>query len=174
MNRIASALLLGGGVLLTTWVVSPAAPVPIATPVTAADLAAVDQQAPIIAEVEAQVARLRQRLENPPQFPPPSRDPFRFGRRPEPASPKTSASPVAVPADQPAEVAAPELPRIVAMMVTATDGGLLRAAVLSVGDDVQIVKPGDVVSRFVVRSIAADAIELVDPVSKTTFRVVLR
>ena len=174
MNRIASALLLGGGVLLTTWVVAPAAPAPSAKPLTTAEVAALTQQAPIVAEVDAQVTRLRERLAAAPQFPPPSRNPFLFGRGPEPASPKVNVPVIAAPAPVEPDAAAPTLPRIVAVIGTATDGGLLRTAVLGIGDDVQIVKPGDVVLRFVVRSISADAVELVDPLSNATFRVVLR
>jgi hypothetical protein len=62
MNRVAFILLASGFVLLLTWVVAPAAPSP--SPLPAHAVEAVDQQAPLVAEMAAQVERMRNRLES--------------------------------------------------------------------------------------------------------------
>jgi hypothetical protein len=171
MTRVTSALALSGCVLLTTWAVAPAAPPPGPPLVRAADLKAFDQSVPVLADVNAQVERLQQRPASPPEFPAPARDPFRFGRRPEPARPKVENVPARV--DAPV-VVTPLLPRLVAILADTTDGTLVRTAALAVGEGVEIVKPGDTVGPFVVRSIGSDALELADPLSGATFQISIR
>ena len=51
---------------------------------------------------------------------------------------------------------------------------VLRTAVLSFNDDVQILKPGETIGKFVVRAIAADGADLVDPSTGATFHISLR
>ena len=167
MSRFASAILvLGGAALLLAWQVSPAtsspdpAPRPVESPL--------DQVQPVIADVDVQVDRLRERLTDPPKYPPPTRDPFNFGARPEPA--RVSAPAPAVEA-APAPPPPPPLPRLVAIVSTPTDGGLLRTAVFAMGDDVQIVKPGEKVGALVLRSVGLDTVTVVDPATGTTYRV---
>jgi hypothetical protein len=173
MHRITSALLVGCGLLLTTWALAPAAPSPARPPLSAADQAALNQTTPVLADVNAQVDRLRERLASAPQFPAPSRDPFRFGPRPEPAHPTVEpAAPPAILAPPPAP--APVLPRLVAVMTTEVEGGTQRTAVVSVGDDVQMLRIGQSVGKFIVRSIGEDAVELVDQLTGATFRISLR
>jgi hypothetical protein len=165
MNRLASLLALVGIVLLVTWAYAPAESGPSAPPRTNA----ADQTA-VLAEVNAQVDRLRERLAAPPSYPAPARDPFRFGRRIEPAR-------LMVPVPAPPELVEapkPVLPRLVAVIEDATDGGLLRKAFLSVGDDLKAYRPGDAAGSFVVRSISADFVELVDPASGATYKIALR
>jgi hypothetical protein len=170
MNRVAGLLFLGGVILLASWVWAPAAPVSLAPP--AASAAGLEQSAGVVAEVNAEVDRLRERLAAPPQFPPPARDPFRFGERPEPArraTPPVLAEPLA-----PVEPPAPRLPLLVAIAANIADGVVTRTAVLADGDDVRLVKEGDQIGRFVVRSVGADAAELVDPTTSRTYRIVLK
>ena len=168
MHRVAPLLLLAGVVLLVSWVVAPAAPSP--TPIGPADAASsADQVSPVVADVAAQVDRLKRRIEITPDLPQPHRDPFRFGARPEPVRVKT---PVAeTPVDAPP---APVLPKLLAIVANTTDGGLLRTAAFSVGDDVQVVKPGDTIGKFTVRSIGTDAVEVVEISTGASFRITLR
>jgi len=168
MHRFASVLAVGGGLVLVSWALAPAAP-----PVKARSSAAVsafDQAAPVLAEVNVQVDRLRERLGAPPTLPSPERDPFRFGRRPEPTRPQPLISPAAVLAEPPA----PVLPKLVAIMTNTTESGSVRSAAFSLGEDLQIVRLGDVVGRLVVKSIGVDVVELVDPATSAVYRVSLQ
>lgn len=169
MKRLAAIIVFAGAVLLSTHILAPAAPPKPLPEINAAELAAIDQTQSMVDEVNAQVDRLRERLSAPPGYPAPTRDPFRFGKTVEPAPPKPAPAPPPV-APAPA---APALPRLVAIVSDTTDAGSIRTAVLSVGEDVQIVKTGDSVSKLVVQSIGSDAIELADPVSGATFRILL-
>ena len=166
MTRIASALLLlGGAVILITLQVSPATSAPGPGIVDAPS--PFEQESPILVEVNSQVERMRARLQTSTDYPVPRRDPFSFG---EPARPAVPAPPK-VEAPAPLYDAPPVLPRLVAVLSTAADGGWLRTAVFAAGDDVQLVTPGDRIGTFVVRSIAADAVTLVDPITGAAFRV---
>jgi hypothetical protein len=169
MNRAAKALLLGGVVLLATWVVAPAAPGPPAA--TADPLASLDQTTPVVAEVNAQVDRLRERLAAPPELPPPARDPFRFGER---RDPRRVVAPVEAPAIVPPLEPAPPLPVLIAITSNTIDGTLTRTAVFAEGEEVRIVKEGDTVGRFLVQTVSADAAELLDKMTSRTHRVTLK
>jgi len=171
MHRFALALLLGGVVLLVSWVNAPASPSPDGS--GAAATSTLDQLAPVVAEVNAQVDRLRERLSAPPARPRPARDPFRFGRRTEAPRPVATTASEA-PAELPSEPPPPTLPRLIAIMESATDGAPVRTAVLSEGDGLQIVKPGDTIGRFTVRAIGADALDLVDVATSRTFSISLK
>ena len=164
MTRFASALLLlGGAVILITLQVSPATSGPGPRIVDAPS--PLEQVSPILVEVNAQVDRLRARLDTTTDYPPPRRDPFSFGEvvRPAPTAPPK--------VEVPLYEAPPVLPRLVAVLSSAADGGWLRTAVFAAGDDVQLLVPGDRIGIFVVRSIAADAVTLVDPTTGAAFRV---
>ena len=172
MKRLAAIIVFAAAVLLSTHILAPAEP-PRSQPIaSSADLAAIDQTTPVVDEVNAQVNRLRERLASPPAYPAPTRDPFRFGKRAEPAQPKAPMP--AAPAGIPPIIPAPVLPRLVAIISNATDAGPVRTAVLALGDDVQIVKSGDSISKLVVRSIGADGVDLVDPVSGALFKISLQ
>jgi hypothetical protein len=67
-----------------------------------------------------------------------------------------------------------DVPRLVAVLTDAADGGPIRRAVLAVGDDVQITRLGETVLHYRVRSIGADVVELVDMVTGVVTRVGLR
>jgi hypothetical protein len=164
MQRVASLTLLLGAVLLLSWVIAPAAPSPARNHPGAA--AFEQASAPAVAEITAEVDRLRARLATPPAYPPPLRDPFRFGPR---AEPKHAAAPPPV-----AEPPAPDLPRVVAILADAAGGAVTRRAALSFGDQVRIVQAGDTIGGFVVRSISADTVELTDPTTGAAYRLLLR
>ena len=173
MKRLAAVVLFAGAVLLSTHILAPAAPPRPQPAINAADLAAIDRTKSMVDEVNAQVDRLRERLARPPEYPAPTRDPFRFGKRVEPASPRPAPAlaPAAVAAPA---ISAPALPRLVAIVSNATEAGPSRTAVLAVGEDVQLVTAGESVSKLVVRSIGADVVELADPVSGATFKISLQ
>jgi hypothetical protein len=166
MTRFASALLLlGGAVILITLQVSPATSAPGPRRVDAPS--PLDQVSPILLEVNTQVDRMRARLDATTDYPQPRRDPFSFGEVARPAAP----TPPRLEAPAPVHEAPPVLPRLVAVLSAAADGGWTRTAVFAAGDDVQLVTPGDRIGIFVVRSIAADAVTLVDPTTGAAFRV---
>jgi hypothetical protein len=163
-------LLLAGLVLLGTWIAAPAAPSPSPLPahVTAPD----DQTAPLVAEMAAQVERMKNRLDASQGFPLPERNPFTFGARREivPVRPRL---PVAVP-EEPAPPPPPALPKLVAVVANDGDGAVVLTAVFSLGDEVKMVKPGDAIGAFVIRSITAEAVELLDPLTNAVHRLTLR
>lgn len=172
MQRVAQLLVLAGVILLATWVWAPASPAPAPEPRQPRDSSPPDQTAPILEDMAAQIDRLRERIEAPPNFPPPERNPFRFGTKPEPIAPK--GRPTLPEAVEPPPPPAPVLPKLLAIVENDVDGVAVRTAVLSVSDDVQVVKVGDAIGRFLVKSIAAGSIELLESSSGTTFPLTLR
>jgi hypothetical protein len=68
------------------------------------------------------------------------------------------------------------LPSLVAITSDARDGGIMRTAVLSMNDEMRIVKPGQLFDRFLVEAIGPDAVRIVDITSATraTFTVAIR
>jgi len=85
-------------------------------------------------------------------------------------SPDSAAPVPAAPVTPPA----PALPRLVAIAATNSDAGVTRSAVLTVGDDVQILKVGDMVLKLVIKSIGTDVVELTEPATGRTFRLSLQ
>ncbi len=173
MPRLANLLVLSGVILLATWVWAPAAPSPEPRqPREAAQPR--DQSALILDDMAAQIDRLRERVDAPPNFPPPQRNPFRFGTKAEPISPAmtTPAPEVVLPPPPPPRV----LPKLLAIVANDVDGTTVRTAVLSVNNSVVIVKVGDTVEKdkYVVRSIASDVAVLVESSSGETFELTLR
>jgi hypothetical protein len=170
MNRVAFILLASGFVLLLTWVVAPAAPSP--SPLPAHTVEAVDQQAPLVAEMAAQVERMRNRLEGPQGFPPPERNPFTYGARREPV-PTRPRVPVAAP-EEPPPPPAPVLPRLLAVVANDVDGVTSLQAVFAVNNGVKALKAGDAIGPYLIRSITEEVVELVEPVTNTVHRLTLR
>jgi hypothetical protein len=168
MHRVAPILLASGFVLLLTWVAAPAAPSPSPLPAPAA---AVDQTAPLVAEMAAQVERMRSRLEGPQSFPPPERNPFTFGARHEVVPPRPRL-PVAAPEEAPPP--APVLPRLLAVVSNDVDGVTSLQAVFAVNNGVQALKVGDAIGSYLIRSITAEVVELVEPLTNTVHRLTLR
>lgn len=160
MSRTVTALLLGAGVLVTTWVSAPAAPTAPVARVSEADLAAIEAMAPLAAEIDQETARLRERLAMVPDRSEPSRDPFSFGRpAPRAARPvEAPTPPVAVPAVDP--VSELVWPTLAAVMVESVADAAARTAVVGWGDLVEFLKPGDLFKDFRVVAIATDALDL--------------
>jgi len=187
--RIAGILAVGAGLILISWVTSPAArTTPNPTAISPADLALGDQAAqviaPLAAQADDQAARLRGRLSPPPPKPQPDRNPFRFGKGDVPLKgtvPLRGTSPLPAVDKGPVPLAPPEalaieLPSLVAITADARDGGLFRTAVLSMNDEMKIVRPGQVFDRFIVEAIGQDSVRLVDITSpaRATFVVAIR
>jgi len=170
MKHAASTiLLLASAALLASRLVSPASSAPQPRRL---DVDAPDQASPALAEVNAEVDRLRDRLASVPDFSAPSRDPFSFGRAPERTRaplPVATPAPVAEPV-----VVTPSLPKLVAILSAAgPDDVTGRTAVLAIGDDVQFKKSGDDVGAFRVEMVSVDALVLVERASRATFTVAL-
>jgi hypothetical protein len=168
MQRVAALVLVAGGILILSWVVAPAAPASKpATPLTTTLTAYEQTTAPLLAEVTAQVTRMRERLATTPAAPEPGRDPFRFGRRPEPAVRNIAPPPPPV-IEPPAAIV---VPKLVAVLSTTTDAGVTRRAALAVGDDVKVVEVGATVGTLTVTKIDADTIELTDRATGAVYRI---
>jgi len=173
MRRVALAVSISGILLLAAWVQAPASPVRDATGPTASEVDAADQTArsvaPVARQVDQEADRLRQHLAARVPFTPPARDPFRFksktGSEPfSTGSREKGSDPVVlkIPVSPPIAV-----PTLIGLTEDSVGGVVTRAAVLSMGDDMAIVKPGQTFSRFVVRSIGPASVELVDVTSPT-------
>lgn len=169
MKRLGAVALFAGAVLLSTHILAPAEPPPSPTSLPAADLLAVARAKPLIAQLDAQAERLRERLANPPAYPAPTRDPFRFNA---PATPrKTSVTPApAAPAAAPAQA----LPKVIAIATSTENGALVRTAVLGMDAEVQVVKPGDTFLNFSIESVGIDSVEILNPATRQTFKISLQ
>lgn len=171
MHRLSSALVLGGAVLLTSYISAPAAPTPEPARASEAELDAIDASAPVAADVTQEAARLRERLAILPQKPVTQRDPFNFGTRPR--SPKRAT---AAPEPEPAileEVEPPPAlvwPKLVALL---TDNGTITA-VLGLGETVEMLRAGETAGGFLVREITAASIEVVHVATSVVTRLTLR
>jgi hypothetical protein len=186
--RLTGILAIGGVLILISWVTSPAARMTPGSPrISPAEIERVDQTAqavaPLSRQIDEQAARLRARLAQPPPKPEPDRNPFRFGAGV--TVPKTAGrKPSSLRADEmptPSVAAGPAspallLPALIAITSDAGDGGIMRTAVLSMNDDLKIVKPGQMFDRFIVEAIGPDSVRVVDITSPTraTFTVAIR
>ncbi len=170
MHRVAPLLLLSGVVLLVSWAVAPAAPSPYGAPAPPS-MSPLDQAAPILADMSAELDRLKSRLDATEGFAPPVRDPFRFGAKPE----RVRSTPKPTVVEAAPTPPAPELPKLLAIVANdEQDGATVRSAVFAVGDAVHVLKIGDAVDVFVIRSIAADSVELVESATGASHRLSLR
>lgn len=169
-RAMSTLLLLAGATLLVTWLVTPAASAPpLQTPAPHTQL---DDEAPLLADVNAQVLELRDRIGARPAYPAPVRDPFSYATRARqsraaqsPVVPEPVAAPVPV---------VPTPPALVAIL--SADATSPRRAVLATpgGDDVQFVVAGGTIGRFLVREIQDDVVVLADPQTDATTRLTLR
>ena len=164
MQRLALVLLFGGTLLVASWVVAGDPPAR-----NVAQTSQVDQLSPVVTDVNAQVDRMRERLLAERRFAPPRRDPFRFSSRIE-SKPAVEAAPAVV-TPEPAPL---PLPQLVAILTDKVDGGVTRRAVLSFGGNVQIVKAGDEIDRFVVARVDADGVDLTERATTNTLRLSIK
>lgn len=157
MARFRSALFLGVGVLVTTWVSAPAAPTAPPPSVSAEDMARIDAMAPLADDLDQEVTKLRAQLTAVPQAPEPRRDPFSFGdRRPAPRESEPADVPepiVEAPVNLPPAVLWPSL---AAVMVESTGS----TAVVAWGDTIEFLKADATFRDFRVVSITGNTLEL--------------
>jgi len=173
MHRIALVLFGGGVLLLLASLRAPASTAVTSSAVTGRPVAAsyFDQESTaVLTAVSEEVARLRRQLAGPPEAPVPSRDPFSFGRPPQPPVPPAERSPAPEPPPAPAR----ELPRLVAIAASSdTDSPTYRAFV-AFGGVVREVRAGETLGPFLVQTVGFDAIELLDAERDTRHTIVLR
>ena len=183
MSRLRSALLLGGTVLLMSYISAPAAPTPAPPRASETEMRAIDAMAPL-ADTATQetarltdtqeTARLRARLAVVPEKPIPQRDPFTFGTTPRvPKRATVAPEPEPVVPSLSIEVAPPPplvWPKLVALL---TDNGKITA-VLGVGDAVEMLKAGETAGGFLVREITSTSIEVVHVATSVATRLTLR
>ena len=114
----------------------------------AAAAAAPAQTADPAVDIVHQADRLRARLHPTTAYTEPARDPFRFGARPKPSAPVTAPRPAETPVTPLAVVPpAPTLRIALSGIAEDTSGGtLVRTAVISMPDDVLLVKEGDTIA----------------------------
>jgi len=173
MYRLTWALLLGAGVLLTSYISAPAAPTPASARVSLAELAEIEALVPLAQDVAQETDRLRARLSAAPVAPVARRDPFNFGsvRRPDrPVAPAAHAQLRA-----PAVEAAPPIawPSLVAVLTAAGDAPVFTA-VLGIGDGIEMLKKGSEANGFLVRDVTSSSVELIHVATTTVTRLSLR
>ena len=173
MHRLASALLLGGGVLLASYISAPAAPTPEPPRISPATVAEIDALVPLADDVAQETERLRARLAVAPAVPVARRDPFNFGAVRRPDRPARTVS-VREP-EAPAVEAAPAIawPSLVAVL---TEGGdtPVFTAVLGEGDGIALVKKGGEAGGFTVRDVTSTSVELVHVATNAVTRLSIR
>jgi hypothetical protein len=176
MSRLRSLLLLGGTVLVMSYISAPAAPTQApATPET--QMRAIDETAPVqgataetlINDATQETARLRARLAVVPELPVTQRDPFSFGTKPR-VPKRVTAAPEPEPVVEVAPLPPLVWPKLVALL---TDNGKITA-VLGMGDGVEMLKAGETAGGFLVREITATSIEVVHVATSVATRLTLR
>jgi hypothetical protein len=127
------------------------------------------------AEVQAQTARLKSRLAQPPAATEPVRNPFSFAAREDGRRTARTASPAAVPEPVNLPPAEPAI-ELVGVAEDRAPQGVVRTAIVSaLSGDLWVVKEGETVAgRYKVKAIGTDAVDLIDPASGVTRRLTLR
>jgi hypothetical protein len=162
MQRLAVALLLGGVLLVASWVVAGDPPRHASA---SSGAPRPDQVAQLVDDVNQQVELLRQRLEMERRFAPPNRNPFTF----EAAVPAPVVLPPVISAPEP-----PPLPQLVAILTDKVEGALVRRAVVSLNGSVHILSVGGAADGFEVTRIDADGVDLKGRDTPTTFRLSIK
>jgi hypothetical protein len=165
-----STTVISGAGILATWFFSMP---PTVTPARAVAPAARPPQVNTSQiDIEKEAARLQVHRVHGPQFVEPSRNPFRFSARREPAQ-ATAGVVVNTP---PPPVMPPPPPRITLDGVAADtmDAQSPRTAILNAGGGVVLAKEGDQVAGYRVQKIAPDAVELIKIDDGSMLRLGLR
>jgi hypothetical protein len=165
----------GGAVLLLAWLASAGGLMQptsyVEQPSTPVETSGT---ATLASDVQAQAARLKNRLSAAPAPQEPSRNPFTFAPRELPRRARRAPEPV-----QPVpQIVAPDDPAIelIGVAESRTPAGTVRTAVISaMNGELFLVKEGEVIAaRFRVTTVGADAVELTDLASGTVRRLALR
>lgn len=131
----------------------------------------------LAADVQAQAGRLRARLAHAPAPRDVERNPFRFASRPAPVSPPVAR--VDVPRfDTPEPVPEEREPalQLIGVAEKMTPAGLVRTAMIAGGrDDLMMVTAGQqILGRYEVVAVGADAVELKDAGTGAIRRLIMR
>jgi hypothetical protein len=176
MTPTRAAAYLGTGVLLLAWLSSaagvgeqppgnPEAPRPVQTAGTET----------LASDVQAQAARLRERLASAPAPQQPLRNPFAFAPRPQPRRSRPSTAVNSAPV--PSVVLYPE--PALSLIGVAEDGTpdeIVRTAIITAEDgELFMVTVGQSIgARYKVQAIGADVVELSDLINGSVRRLALR
>jgi hypothetical protein len=171
MNWKYTALGTGATVVATWLAAAPAVQPPLTT--AGAPLHPAAQSADAAVDIVRQADRLHARLNAAAAFSQPSRNPFRFNER----TPERAAS--LAPAPVESLTAAPQAPTLrftlSGIAENTVDGKIVRTAIISMPNDVVLVKEGDpVAGEYTVTSIAADSIELTRLPDNAAVRLALK
>ena len=169
MDWKSTAVISGAGILATWFFSMP----PTSTPARAlAPAVRAPQSTASQIDIAREAARLQVHRVETPHYTEPSRNPFRFNARHEPA--RATAGVVAV--VPPPPVLPPPPPRITLDGVAADtmDAQSQRTAILNTDTGVVLAKEGDQVAGYRVQKIAADAVELVKIDDGSVLRLGLR
>lgn len=168
MDWKSTTVISGAGILATWFFSMPPASVP---PRAVAPAARVPQTNTSQIDIEKEAARLQVHRVEEPSYTEPSRNPFRFNARPEPARATVGIAPAPPPVVLP-----PPPPRITLDGVAADtmEAQSQRTAILRTDAGVVLAKEGDEVVGYRVQKIAADAVELVKIDDGSVLRLALR
>lgn len=140
-------------------------PAPVAAPVAAA--------APAASE-ELPTERLRRGMSGPGAATEAARNPFRFGGGPPARRPGAGPLPPLPAADELPELPLPLAAPPLTLLGVATETGGARVAMLRVGGDLVLARPGEVLAaRYRVVAVGEEAVDLVDAVGDRPLRLVL-
>ena len=170
--------------MILTWLANAASPrpdpgIPEAGPqATAAHDARVDASVAVAFDVERETQRLRQHVTETPGPRRSGRDPFAFASRRVEAPDRRAVPRLAVASTPASSEVAAESPlplKLIGVAERTTGESLVRTAVLSGHADVLLVGVGDeVMGRYTVAAIAAEAVELTDTATGRVVRLALR
>ena len=177
MSRERAAAYLCGGTVLIAWFASAAGvirqPREIRVPLVPSEERTLGT---IVSDVQAQSARLRERLAVAPAPQAPIRNPFQFASR-EPSKTRPAARLSAPTAEPAADQGPPELPlALLGIAEQKTAAGLVRTAMIG-GLDGQLYMAGEgqeVAGRYRVVAVGADGAELRDLASGAPRRLALK
>ncbi len=171
MDWKSTAVISGAGILATWFFSMP----PTNEPASAVAPAGRAPQSTISTiDIEKEAARLQVRPPQEQHYTEPSRNPFRFSERREPARATTGVAAPSPPV--PIAPLPPPPPRITLDGVAAdvVGGENKRTAVLNTDAGIVLAKEGDQVAGYRVEKIAADAVELVKIEDGSVLRLGLR
>jgi hypothetical protein len=171
MDWKSTAVISGAGILATWFFSMP----PAHGPESATAPVARAPQAPVSTiDIEREAARLQVRPSQESHYTEPSRNPFRFSERREPARATTGEAAPSPPV--PVAPLPPPPPRITLDGIAADNvvGAEQRTAVLHTDAGIVLAKEGDEVAGYRISKIAADAVELVKIDDGSVLRLGLR
>lgn len=167
--------LVSGATVIATWLASaPTVRSPLAT--AGAPLHPAAQSADAAADIVRQADRLHARLNAAVAYSQPARNPFRFSERDQRALEGAASIP---PAPVESLTAFPQAPTLrftlSGIAENSVDGKVVRTAIISMPNDVVLVKEGDpVAGQYKVTSIAEDSIELTRLADDVAVRLALK